>query len=52
MTEELMGYIYFYGFWAVGIICCLCALFAIFVVVRAIFFAPKDATRHGRGNNP
>lgn len=42
MNDDVMAHVYFYGFWAAGIICCLCAIMAVFVVGRAIFFAPKD----------
>ncbi|WP_435168307.1 hypothetical protein [Falsirhodobacter sp. 1013] len=36
MSDTAMGYIFFYGFWAAGIICLAAAIFAVFVIVRAI----------------
>ncbi|WP_206611517.1 hypothetical protein [Falsirhodobacter deserti] len=42
MSEEMMSYVSFYGFWVIGIICCFVAAFGAFVVIRAIFFPRND----------
>lgn len=42
MSGDKMAYLYYYGFWLMGIICCAAAAFGIFIVIRAIFFPPKD----------
>ncbi|MDB6453555.1 hypothetical protein [Falsirhodobacter sp. 20TX0035] len=36
MSDTTMGYIFFYGFWAAGLICLGAAVLAVFVIVRAI----------------
>lgn len=36
MSDGMMGYVFFFGFWIAGIICCAAAIFAVFVVIRSI----------------
>ncbi|WP_192841333.1 hypothetical protein [Falsirhodobacter sp. alg1] len=35
-TDTLLGYLYFFGFWFVGIVCCAAAFFMLWVIFSAL----------------